>query len=101
MTVKLIFSRRDAATINLSERTTARIRRAVASGTGYMGMCCGAFVAAEAVASAPHIYGERLGSVLAIFPGTAEWACGEGVLPFSWESATGGCPFATTASTDA
>jgi glutamine amidotransferase-like uncharacterized protein len=81
--VKLIFfPGGEAATINLSERAAVRIRRAVASGTGYMGMCCGAFVAAEAVASAPHIYGRRRGCVLGIFPGTAEWAGGDGMLPF-------------------
>jgi glutamine amidotransferase-like uncharacterized protein len=81
--VKLIyFPGGEASLIRPSEKALRRVRQAVATGTGYMGTCAGAFIAVEAVTTAFHI---RLGKdsySFGIFPGIAEWAGGDGTWPF-------------------
>ena len=79
--VKLIyFPGGECGSIHLSEKTSRHVREAVAAGTGYIGTCCGAFLAAEATTTAAHI---RLqGDSFGIFPGLAEWGGGEGTWPF-------------------
>jgi glutamine amidotransferase-like uncharacterized protein len=70
----------ECGSIHLSEKASRRVREAVAAGTGYIGTCCGAFLAAEATTTAAHI---RLpGDSFGIFPGLAEWGGGEGTWPF-------------------
>lgn len=79
--VKLIyFPGGECGSIHLSEKASRRVREAVAAGTGYIGTCCGAFLAAEATTTAAHV---RLqGDSFGIFPGLAEWGGGEGTWPF-------------------
>jgi glutamine amidotransferase-like uncharacterized protein len=81
--VKLIFfPGGEAASIRPSDRALRRVRQAVAAGTGYVGICAGAFIAAEATTTAFHM---RLGKELysfGIYPGRAEWGGGEGTWPF-------------------
>jgi len=72
----------ESASLHLSEKTAQHMRRAVAAGTGYIGTCAGAFLAAEAVTTAPHIYLQGGSCPLGIFPGLAEWGGGEGTWPF-------------------
>jgi hypothetical protein len=70
----------ECGSIHLSERASRRVREAVAAGMGYIGTCCGAFLAAEATTTATHI---RLpGDAIGVFPGLAEWGGGEGMWPF-------------------
>jgi hypothetical protein len=72
----------EAASIRPSEKASRRIRQAVAAGTGYVGTCAGAFIAAEATTTASHI---RLGQEsysFGIYPGLAEWGGGDGTWPF-------------------
>lgn len=79
--VKLIFfPGGECGAVRLSEAASRRVREAVAAGTGYIGTCCGAFLAAEGVAAASHV---RLrGDSFGVFPGLAEWGGGEGIWPF-------------------
>jgi glutamine amidotransferase-like uncharacterized protein len=79
--VKLIyFPGGECGAIHLPEQASRRVREAVAAGMGYIGTCCGAFLAAEATTTATHI---RLpGDSFGIFPGLAEWGGGEGTWPF-------------------
>jgi glutamine amidotransferase-like uncharacterized protein len=79
--VKLIyFPGGDCASIRISATAARRVREAVAAGTGYIGTCCGAFLAAEATAAASHI--RLAGDGFGAFPGLAEWGGGEGTWPF-------------------
>jgi glutamine amidotransferase-like uncharacterized protein len=81
--VRLIFfPGGECGLIRLSERASRQVQTAVASGTGYIGTCCGAFLAAEAVTTASHIYLKGDSFPFCIFPGLAEWGGGEGVWPF-------------------
>lgn len=78
--VKLIyFPGGEMASIRLSEKASQRVRWAVAAGTGYIGTCAGAFLAAEAVTSAAHIRLQEESCPFGIFPGLAEWRGGEGM----------------------
>jgi hypothetical protein len=72
----------ESASIRLSETASQQVRRAVAAGTGYIGMCAGAFLAAEAVTTASHIHLQGDACPFGIFPGLAEWGGGEGMWPF-------------------
>jgi len=72
----------EAGSIRPSEKALRQVRQAVAAGTGYVGTCAGAFIAAEATTTASHV---RLGNqtyAFGIFPGLAEWGGGEGTCPF-------------------
>jgi glutamine amidotransferase-like uncharacterized protein len=81
--VKLIFfPGGDCGSVHLSGRAARRVREAVAAGTGYIGTCCGAFLAAEATTTASHIRLPASGDSFGIFPGMAEWGGGEGNWPF-------------------
>jgi len=81
--VKLIyFPGGESASIRLSEKASRRVRQAVAAGTGYIGTCAGAFVAAEAVTTASHVRLPGEAHSFGIFAGVAEWAGGEGTWPF-------------------
>jgi glutamine amidotransferase-like uncharacterized protein len=79
--VKLIFfPGGECGAVRLSDKASRRVREAVAAGTGYIGTCCGAFLAAEGVTAASHL---RLqGDAFGVFPGLAEWGGGEGTWPF-------------------
>jgi glutamine amidotransferase-like uncharacterized protein len=79
--VKLVFfPGGDCASVSVRDRTARRVRDAVAAGTGYIGACCGAFLAAEGVTAASHL---RLkGDGFGVFPGLAEWGGGDGTWPF-------------------
>lgn len=79
--VKLIFfPGGECGSIHLSEKASRKVQATVASGTGYIGICCGAFLAAEATTMAFHwcLGGTSFG----IFPGLAETPGGEGVWSF-------------------
>ena len=79
--VKLIyFPGGEYLSIRLSKKALGKVQSAVASGTGYIGTCCGALLAAESTTMSFHwnIGGDSFG----IFPGIAETAGGEGVWPF-------------------
>jgi glutamine amidotransferase-like uncharacterized protein len=81
--VKLIyFPGGEMASIRPSEKASQRVRWAVAAGTGYIGTCAGAFLAAEAVTTAAHIRLQGESCSFGIFPGLAEWGGGEGMWPF-------------------
>jgi glutamine amidotransferase-like uncharacterized protein len=81
--VKLIyFPGGESASIRPSEKTSRQVRQAVAAGTGYIGTCAGAFIAAEAVTTASHVRLPGEAHSFGIFPGVAEWAGGEGTWPF-------------------
>lgn len=81
--VKLIyFPGGESASIHLSEKAAQQVRKAVGAGTGYIGTCAGAFLAAEATTTASHIHLTGDSCPLGIFPGIAEWGGGEGVWPF-------------------
>jgi hypothetical protein len=81
--VKLIyFPGGEAASIRPSEAALLRVRQAVAAGTGYVGTCAGAFLAAEATITASHVRLGRESTSFGIYPGLAEWGGGEGTWPF-------------------
>lgn len=81
--IKLIyFPGGESASIHLSEKAAQQVRTAIASGTGYIGTCAGAFLATEAVTTAAHFHLPEDSYPLGIFPGMAEWGGGEGVWPF-------------------
>jgi glutamine amidotransferase-like uncharacterized protein len=81
--VRLIyFPGGESASIHLSEKAARQVRQAVAAGTGYIGTCAGAFIAAEAVTTAPHIRLPGDACSFGIFPGLAEWGGGEGTWSF-------------------
>jgi putative intracellular protease/amidase len=81
--VKLIYlPGGEAASIRPSEAALRRVRQAVAAGTGYVGTCAGAFLAAEATTTAPHVRLGKESYAFGIFPGLAEWGGGEGTWPF-------------------
>jgi len=74
--VKLIFfPGGECGAVRLSEEASRRVRETVSAGTGYIGTCCGAFLAAEGVTAASHLRLE--GDAFGIFPGLAEWGGGE------------------------
>jgi len=70
----------EAASIQVPERVANLVRDAVANGTGYIGICCGAFLASESSTMANHW--QIGGNAFGIMPGVAEAAGGEGVWPF-------------------
>lgn len=65
-------------------RASRKVQAAVASGIGYIGVCCGAFVAAEATTTS--IHWDIRGGSFGIFPGIAESAGGRGIWPFYFDT---------------
>jgi glutamine amidotransferase-like uncharacterized protein len=78
----IFFPGGECASVSLSSRAARRVREAVAAGTGYIGTCCGAFLAAEATSTASHIQLPADGDSFGVFPGLAEWGGGDGRWPF-------------------
>lgn len=78
----LFFPGGESASIHLSEKAARQVRNAVAAGMGYIGICAGAFLAAEAVTTAAHVHLQGDACPFGIFPGLVEWGGGEGMWPF-------------------
>ena len=78
----LFFPGGESAYIHLSEKAARQVRHAVAAGMGYIGICAGAFLAAEAVTTASHIHLQGEACPFGIFPGLVEWSGGNGIWPF-------------------
>jgi len=76
----IFFPGGDCSRVRLSKKALGKIQKAVASGMGYIGSCCGAFLAVEATTMSNHwnIGGDSFG----IFPGLTEATAGNGVWPF-------------------
>ncbi|MHA1988299.1 MAG: PKD domain-containing protein [Promethearchaeota archaeon] len=79
--VKLIFfPGGECSKVRLSKKALRKLQLAVKMGMGYIGICCGAFLAAEAITMSNHL---NIGhESLGIFPGIAEATGGNSIWPF-------------------
>ncbi|MFC1716521.1 PKD domain-containing protein [Candidatus Poribacteria bacterium] len=85
--VKLIFfPGGDYVSIRLPEKILVKVQKAVAAGTGYIGICCGAFMAADTLSTSSHTNTRGTGDSFCIFPGMAEVVGGQGTWPFYFDT---------------